>query len=124
MTSDIGILYGINRHNKHAGYLDDFRWKTPTWYFAKSGSGKSYAQAGSHPLANDGVNVLIIDPENEYERLPRPWAAVTLKSRWLLNTHQPFEIPIIPPEKTGRSFAQPHVNLTGLIKLMVGERQL
>src|SRR6202008_2389147 len=44
LTSDKGILYGVNRHNSSLGLFDRFSLENyNSLIFAKSGSGKSYA---------------------------------------------------------------------------------
>lgn len=125
MTSDIGILYGINRHNNTLVIFDRFSLENANMViFAKSGSGKSYAaKLEALRLLMTGVNVLIIDPENEYERLATAvggsYFKISLASEYHVN---PFEIPVIPPDEDPAEVLRSHiVNLTGLIKLMVGE---
>jgi type IV secretory pathway VirB4 component len=125
MTSDVGILYGINRHNNTLVIFDRFSLENANMViFAKSGSGKSYAaKLEALRLLMTGVNVLIIDPENEYERLATAvggsYFKISLASEYHIN---PFEIPIIPPDEDPAEVLRSHiVNLTGLIKLMVGE---
>lgn len=125
MTSDVGILYGINRHNNTLVIFDRFSLENANMViFAKSGSGKSYAaKLEALRLLMTGVNVLIIDPENEYERLATAvggsYFKISLASEYHIN---PFEIPIIPPDEDPSEVLRSHiVNLTGLIKLMVGE---
>ncbi len=125
MTSDQGILYGINRHNNTLVIFDRFSLENANMViFAKSGSGKSYAaKLEALRLLMTGVNVLIIDPENEYERLATAvggsYFKISLASEYHIN---PFEIPVIPPDEDPAEVLRSHiVNLTGLIKLMVGE---
>ena len=69
LTSDEGILYGINRHNNTLVVFDRFSLENAnSVVFAKAGAGKSYATKleilRSMML---GIDVLIIDPENEYQ---------------------------------------------------------
>ncbi|PIY59494.1 conjugal transfer protein TraC, partial [Candidatus Wolfebacteria bacterium CG_4_10_14_0_8_um_filter_37_11] len=71
LTSDEGILYGINRHNNTLIIFDRFSLENAnSVVFAKAGAGKSFAVKLEilRSLAM-GTDVLIIDPENEYERL-------------------------------------------------------
>jgi len=71
LTSDNGILYGINQSNNTLIIFDRFSLENANMViFAKSGSGKSYAtKLEALRLLMMGVDVLIIDPENEYEAL-------------------------------------------------------
>lgn len=71
LTSDRGILYGINEHNGSLIIFDRFKMENAnSIIFGKSGSGKSYAvkiEAVRYLLL--GAEVLIIDPENEFHTL-------------------------------------------------------
>jgi len=125
MTSDEGILYGINRHNNTLIIFDRFSLENANMViFAKSGSGKSYAaKLEALRLLMTGVDVLIIDPENEYEKLALAvggsYFKISLASEYNIN---PFEIPVIPEDESPEEVLRTHiVNLTGLLKLMVGE---
>jgi type IV secretory pathway VirB4 component len=70
-----------------------------------------------------GSDVLIIDPENEYEKLANAvggsYFRISLTSEHHIN---PFEIPVIPKDEDPAEVLRSHiVNLTGLIKLMLGK---
>src|SRR3989338_5578515 len=69
LTSDKGILYGVNRHNSSLVIFDRFSLENyNSVTFAKSGSGKSYATKLEilRSLMFD-TDVIVIDPEREYE---------------------------------------------------------
>ena len=69
LTSDRGILYGINRHNSSLVLFDRFSLENyNSITFAKSGSGKSYTTKLEilRTLMFD-TEVIVIDPEREYE---------------------------------------------------------
>src|SRR5665213_3186450 len=71
LTSDRGILFGINRHNSSLILFDRFSLENyNSVVFAKSGSGKSYAMKLEilRSLMFD-TEVIVIDPEREYEFL-------------------------------------------------------
>src|SRR3989338_5500789 len=71
LTSDRGILYGVNRHNSSLVIFDRFSLENyNSVTFAKSGSGKSYATKLEilRSLMFD-VDIIVIDPEREYEYL-------------------------------------------------------
>ncbi len=125
LTSDEGILYGINRHNNSLIIFDRFSLENANMViFAKSGSGKSYAaKLEALRLLMTGSDVLIIDPENEYEKLANAvggsYFRISLTSEHHIN---PFEIPVIPKDEDPAEVLRSHiVNLTGLIKLMLGK---
>jgi type II secretory pathway predicted ATPase ExeA len=71
LTSDTGVLFGINEHNDSLVVFDRFsRENANMVVFAKSGAGKSYAVKleALRQLMFD-TEVLILDPEHEYEDL-------------------------------------------------------
>jgi len=71
LTANEGILYGINEHNESLVIFDRFNLENAnSVVFAKAGAGKSYAVKLEilRSLMFD-TEVLVIDPENEYETL-------------------------------------------------------
>jgi len=124
LTSEEGIMYGINRHNNSLIIFDRFSLENANQVvFAKAGGGKSYATKleiiRSLML---GTEVLVIDPENEYERLAEAFGGsyfnISLSSEHHIN---PFDIPIIPEDESPADVLRSHiVNIAGLIKLMMG----
>lgn len=125
LTSDEGILYGINRHNNTLVIFDRFSLENANLVvFAKSGSGKSYAcKLEILRYLMMGIDVLIIDPENEYQKLAESvggsFFKISLTSESQIN---PFDIPIVPRGEDPADIFKSHIlNLTGLIKLMLGE---
>lgn len=125
LTSDEGIMYGLNLHNNDLIIFDRFSMENANAViFAKSGSGKSYA-AKLEIIRSlmTGTDIIIIDPENEYKSLSDAvggsYFRISLTS---LNRINPFDIPIIPEDEAPEEVFRSHVlNLTGLIKLMLGE---
>jgi len=124
LTSDEGIMYGINRHNNTLIIFDRFSLENSNMViFAKSGSGKSYAtKLEALRLLMMGVDVLIIDPENEYEKLAEAvggsFFRISLTSGHHIN---PFDVPIIPSGEDPADVLRSHIiNLTGLLKIMLG----
>ncbi len=71
LTSSEGIMYGINEHNGSLVIFDRFSLENAnSVVFAKSGAGKSFLvklEAFRYFMLN--TEVIIIDPENEYENL-------------------------------------------------------
>ncbi|MBI2013462.1 MAG: ATP-binding protein [Candidatus Colwellbacteria bacterium] len=125
LTSDKGILYGINRHNNTLIVFDRFSLENAnTVIFAKSGAGKSYATKLEMVRSlMVGTDVLVIDPENEYLNLAEAMGGSVLKISLDSENHiNPFDIPIIPEgEEPGEVLKTHIINLTGLIKLMLGK---
>ena len=124
LTSDKGILYGINRHNSSLVLFDRFSLENyNSITFAKSGSGKSYTTKLEilRSLMFD-TNVMVIDPENEYEYMAEAiggrYFNISLNSEHHIN---PFDLPA-PTE--GESFANilrsNIINLVGLFRIMLG----
>lgn len=125
LTSDEGILYGINRHNNTLVIFDRFSLENAnSVVFAKAGAGKSYAtKVEIIRSLMMGINVLIIDPEEEYKKLAESVGGSFFKiSLTSENQINPFEIPVIPEDEEPADVFKSHVlNLTGLIKLMLGQ---
>ena len=125
LTSDEGILYGLNRHNNTLVIFDRFSLENANAVtFAKSGSGKSYAtKLEALRLLMTGTDVIIIDPENEYESLANSVSGSIFKiSLTSDSTINPFDIPIIPKDEDPSEVLRSHiVNVSGLLKLMLGE---
>lgn len=71
LTANEGILYGINEHNGSLVIFDRFTLENAnTVIFAKSGAGKSYlTKLEVLRSLMFGTEIIIIDPENEYEQL-------------------------------------------------------
>ncbi len=71
LSSDNGILYGINRHNNSLILFDRFSLQNANMVvFATSGAGKSYAiKLEVLRSLMFGTDVIVIDPEREYEHL-------------------------------------------------------
>lgn len=125
LTSDEGVLYGVNQHNNSLIIFDRFSLENANQVvFAKAGAGKSFAsKLEIFRSLMVGIDVLIIDPENEYQKLSEAvggsFFKISLSSDNQIN---PFDIPIIPEGEDPADIFKSHVlNLTGLIKLMLGE---
>lgn len=124
LTSDEGIMYGVNLHNNTLVIFDRFNLENHnSVIFAKSGSGKSYA--AKLELIRSvmmGSDVIIIDPENEYKTLSDALGGTTFKiSLTSKDSINPFDIPVVPEGEEITEVLQSHMaSLTGLIKLMIG----
>ncbi len=125
LNSNQGIMYGINRHNNNLIIFDRFSLENANQVvFAKSGSGKSYTtKLEIIRYLMTGVDVIVIDPENEYKRLAEAFGGsffnISLSSQEHIN---PFDVPIVPEGETPSDVLRSHiVNLAGLLKLMLGK---
>ncbi|MFA5778016.1 MAG: DUF87 domain-containing protein [Candidatus Paceibacterota bacterium] len=124
LTSDKGILYGINRHNSSLVIFDRFSLENyNSVTFAKSGSGKSYATKLEilRSLMFD-TDVIVIDPEREYEFLSEAvggrYFNISLSSDHHIN---PFDLPIPREDETAEDVLRSNIiNLVGLFRLMLG----
>ncbi|MEK7464575.1 MAG: ATP-binding protein [Patescibacteria group bacterium] len=125
LTSDKGIMYGVNLHNNGLVIFDRFSLENAnSVVFAKSGSGKSYAsKLGIIRSLMMGQNVIVIDPENEYQNLANAVGGSYFKISLTSPNHvNPFDIPVIPEGEEPADVFKSHIlNLTGLVKLMLKE---
>ena len=123
LTSDKGILYGVNMHNNSLIIFDRFSLENAnSVVFAKSGSGKSYTtKLEILRSMMMGTDVIVIDPENEYANLSNAIGGSYFKISLTSPNHiNPFDIPVIPEgEEPGDVFKSHVLNLTGLLKLML-----
>ncbi|MFW6210033.1 MAG: VirB4-like conjugal transfer ATPase, CD1110 family [Patescibacteria group bacterium] len=124
LTSDEGILYGINRHNSSLILFDRYsltNYNSVT--FATSGAGKSYTlKLEILRSLMFGTEVIVIDPEREYEYLAEATGGrffnISLSSDHHIN---PFDLPAPGEDEDPRDVLRSHViELIGLFRLMLG----
>ena len=124
LTSNKGILYGVNRHNSSLILFDRFSLENyNSVTFAKSGAGKSYMTKLEilRSLMFD-VEIIIIDPEREYEYLAETvggrYFNISLSSEHHIN---PFDLPIPrEDENPGDVLRSNIITLVGLFRIMLG----
>jgi type IV secretory pathway VirB4 component len=124
LTSDRGILYGINRHNSSLILFDRFSLENyNSVTFAKSGAGKSYTTKLEilRSLMFD-TEVIVIDPEREYEYLAETvggrYFNISLSSEHHIN---PFDLAIPrEDESPGDVLRNNIITLVGLFRIMLG----
>ncbi len=124
LTSEKGILYGVNRHNSSLIIFDRFSLENyNSVTFAKSGSGKSYATKLEiiRSLMFD-TDVIVIDPEREYEYLAEAvggrYFNISLSSDHHIN---PFDLPTPREDESAEDVLRSNIiNLVGLFRLMLG----
>ncbi|MEK7643143.1 MAG: DUF87 domain-containing protein [Patescibacteria group bacterium] len=124
LTSNKGILFGINRHNNSLILFDRFGMENyNSVMFAKSGSGKSYTTKLEilRSLMFD-TDVIVIDPEREYEYLAESvggrYFNISLTSKHHIN---PFDLPVPREDESPADVLRSHIiGLVGLFRLMLG----
>jgi type IV secretory pathway VirB4 component len=124
LTSDNGILYGINRHNNSLILFDRFSLQNANAVvFATSGAGKSYAiKLEVLRSLMMGVEVLVIDPEMEYKHLSDAvggaYVNISLASDSKIN---PFDLPRPVGEEVNTEdiIRSAVITLKGLLRLML-----
>ncbi|MBR3252703.1 DUF87 domain-containing protein [Candidatus Saccharibacteria bacterium] len=124
LTQDKGILYGINMHNNGLVIFDRFSLENANMVvFAKSGAGKSFTvKLEALRSMMTGAEVIIIDPENEYQKLSDAvggsYIRLSLNSDVRVN---PFDLPkIVDSEDANDALKSNLVTLHGLFRLMLG----
>ncbi len=124
LTSDKGILYGVNRHNSGLIIFDRFSLENyNSITIATSGSGKSFTTKLEilRTLMFD-TDVIVIDPEREYEYLAEAvggrYFNISLSSDHHIN---PFDLPVPMPDETAADVIRRNViELVGLFRIMLG----
>lgn len=126
LTSENGILYGINRHNNSLILFDRFSLQNYNMtVFATSGAGKSFAvKLEILRSLMLGAEVIVIDPENEYKHLADTvggtYINVSLASESKIN---PFDLPRPVGEEASVEdiIRSAVITLKGLVRLMLGK---
>ncbi|HAU07616.1 MAG: Type IV secretory pathway VirB4 component-like protein [Candidatus Yanofskybacteria bacterium GW2011_GWF1_44_227] len=125
LTSTSGILYGINTHNNSLVLFDRFSLENSnTVVFGKSGGGKSYTvKLEILRSLIFGVQAIIIDPEDEYKYLAETVGGSVVKVSISSDQHiNPFDLPIPKEDESASDIFKSHIlNLTGLVRLMLGD---
>jgi type IV secretory pathway VirB4 component len=125
LSSNKGILYGINRHNNSLIIFDRFSMENGNMViFGKAGGGKSYAvKVEILRSLMFGADIIVIDPENEYQHLAETvdgsYLKISLTSKHHIN---PFDIsPPGPDETTEEIIRSKIMDLVGLLKVALGK---
>jgi type IV secretory pathway VirB4 component len=127
LTQEKGVLYGINMHNNGLVIFDRFSLENANMVvFAKSGAGKSFTvKLEALRSMMTGADILIIDPENEYQKLSDAvggsYIRLSLNSDTRIN---PFDLPrVIDNDEAEDALRANLVTLHGLLRLMLGGSQ-
>jgi conjugal transfer ATP-binding protein TraC len=128
LTQEKGVLYGINMHNNGLVIFDRFSLENANMVvFAKSGAGKSFTvKLEALRSMMTGTEVIIIDPENEYQKLCEAvggsYTRLSLSSQTHIN---PFDLPrVIDSEEAEDALRANLITLHGLLRLMMGGAQM
>lgn len=123
LTMETGIVYGINEHNDSLVIFDRFQMENANMViFAKSGAGKSYTvKLEILRQLMFGVEVLVMDPEREYEELSDAvngeYINFTFSGKSKIN---PFDLSAVY-EEGENELGQKIISLHGLLKVMLGD---
>lgn len=124
LSSNEGVLYGINRHNNSLILFDRFSLPNANEVvFATSGAGKSYAiKVEILRYLMTGVDAIILDPENEYEKLANTVGGSFFKISLSSDNHiNPFDLPMPREDENPADVLRSNViNLVGLMRIMFG----
>ncbi|MNH58417.1 AAA-like domain protein [compost metagenome] len=128
LTDGKGVLYGINMHNNGLVIFDRFSLENANMIvFAKSGAGKSFTvKLEALRSMMVGSDVIIIDPENEYQKLSDAvggsYVRLSLNADTRIN---PFDLPrVIDSDEADDALRANLVTLHGLFRLMLGGSQI
>jgi len=124
LSSTDGILYGLNNHNNSLILFDRFNLENANEVvFAKAGAGKSFAvKLEVLRYLMLGVEVIILDPENEYRSLAEAVGGsffnFSLTSPHHLN---PFDLPLPRDDEKPEDILRANImNLVSLSRIMLG----
>lgn len=124
LSSNKGILYGINRHNNSLILFDRFSLENAnTTIFGVAGSGKSYAiKLEILRSLMTGTDCIVLDPENEYKVLSEAvrgsFFSISLSSENHIN---PFDLPEPKEDEDPADVLRTNIiNLVGLLRIMLG----
>lgn len=122
LTRNEGLLYGLNQHDGSLIVFDRFTLENAnSVILGKSGGGKSFfVKLEALRLLMMGVDVLIIDPENEYEKLTQSvggeFVMFSASSEYKIN---PFDLTTVNPEPD--ELSNKILDLHSLMKVIMGD---
>ncbi len=122
LTRNEGILYGVNQHDSSLIIFDRFTLENAnSVILGKSGGGKSFmVKLEALRLLSMDVDVIIIDPENEYQKLAESvggeFVEFSVKSQYKIN---PFDLIKESPEPD--ELQNKILDLHSLMRVMMGD---
>lgn len=128
LTANEGILYGMNEHNGSLIIFDRFTLENAnTCVFGKSGVGKSYmVKLEVMRSLMFGTEVIIIDPENEYEALTHALGGEYIRFHFGETTKiNPFDLSLLRETTPGAGEEESELNqkilsLHGFFRVVMG----
>lgn len=122
LTRNEGILYGMNQHDGSLIIFDRFTLENAnSVILGKSGGGKSFlVKLEALRLLMMGTDVIILDPENEYEKLTKSmggeFVVFSTSSEYKIN---PFDLETVDagPDELSNKI----LDLHSLMKVIMGE---
>jgi type IV secretory pathway VirB4 component len=122
LTKNEGVLYGINQHDGSLIIFDRFTLENAnSVILGKSGGGKSFfVKLESLRLLMMGIDVLIIDPENEYKKLSDSlggeFVVFSASSEYKIN---PFDLATTDPQPD--ELSNKILDLHSLMRVIMGD---
>ncbi len=124
LTTENGVLYGVNLHNSSLVLFDRFSMENyNSVLFAKSGAGKSYTTKLEvlRSLMFE-TDVIVIDPEREYEYMANATGGryfnISLSSEHHIN---PFDLPVVHEDENPADILRQNIiTLVGLFRIILG----
>jgi type IV secretory pathway VirB4 component len=124
LSSNKGILYGVNRHNNSLILFDRFSLENAnTTIFGVAGSGKSYAiKLEILRSLMTGTSCIVLDPENEYRALSQAVGGSFFNFSLSSKNHiNPFDLPQPKEDEDPADILRSNIiNLVGLLRIMLG----
>jgi hypothetical protein len=123
LTANEGVLYGINEHNDSLVIFDRFTLENAnTVVFGKSGSGKSYTvKLEIMRSLMFSTEVIVIDPENEYESLTYALGGEYIRFSFDSATKvNPFDLALLKDGEESE-LNQKVLSLHGFFRVVMGE---
>jgi len=126
LTANEGILYGLNEGNGSLVIFDRFSLENAnTVVFGKSGAGKSYmVKLEVIRSLMFGTEVIILDPENEYETLTRALGGEYIKFQFGTGTKiNPFDLGLLRVTEGDEEneLNQKILSLHGFLRVIMGK---
>lgn len=123
LTTETGIVYGINEHNESLVIFDRFQMENANMVvFAKSGAGKSFAiKLEAYRQLMFDADVIILDPEREYEDMCKAVDGEYVNFGFNSNVKiNPFDLSAVY-EEGQNELGLKIISLHSLFRVMMGE---
>ncbi|MBI3576539.1 ATP-binding protein [Candidatus Gottesmanbacteria bacterium] len=126
LSANEGVLYGLNEHNGSLIIFDRFSLENANMVvFGKSGSGKSYmVKLEIMRTLMFGSEVIVIDPENEYETLTHALGGEYIRFHFGTTTKlNPFDLALLrsPGQEEESELNQKILSLHGFFRVVMGK---